>query len=387
MEEKKIVNKLILVGNGFDLALGLKTSYEDFLLWYFKDCILKAVENNNIDFDYEQKRIYHHFTDSLFSIHSLIRLKGSHNISREIRENFKSYQDIKTFIKNNHQNIHHSFKSKLLSKIYSDSINGWVDIEKAYFDLLKNNFKSSNKEINQLNEDLITIKSLLHEYLFHLDYSNSNHEDVARKYNTQFISKVKQTDLIDGFNEQIEVKTEKLFFINFNYTKTISNVLNFIHDQYGFMLRNNFPEIDICHIHGDLEDVDSMIFGYGDEMDTDYKSIEDSNDNQYFEGIKSFKYAENGKYRDLLRFLNSDDYQVVIYGHSCGLSDRVMLNEIFEHDNCKSIKIHFYDKKEFINKTMDISRHFKSNQLMRKKIVEYDEKNRIPQAMEILKQE
>lgn len=25
-------------------------------------------------------------------------------------------------------------------------------------------------------------------------------------------------------------------------------------------------------------------------------------------------------------------------GHSCGLSDRTMLKEIFEHDNCKSIK-------------------------------------------------
>jgi hypothetical protein len=27
------MNKLILIGNGFDLAHGLKTSYSDFMLW------------------------------------------------------------------------------------------------------------------------------------------------------------------------------------------------------------------------------------------------------------------------------------------------------------------------------------------------------------------
>jgi hypothetical protein len=383
MEEKKIVNKLILVGNGFDLALGLQTNYEDFLLWYFRDRLLIGIENNNIE-TFRGNRVHHYSGDALFNFYSSVRLVGPHNIAADIREQFVDYTDIKIFINRNPQNLHFIFESKLLEKIFKDSISGWVNIEKAYFDLLKESFNKTKIKIEQLNKDLIEIKLLLHQYLMQLDYSNSNYEEVALKYNSQFLSKIKQTDLIDGLNKQVEVKIEKLFFINFNYTKTISNVMYFIGKQYGFALKDNYPEIDICHIHGDLEDVESMIFGYGDEMDMDYKSIEDSNDNRYFEGIKSFKYAENGKYRDLLRFLNSDDYQVIIYGHSCGLSDRVMLNEIFEHDNCKSIKIHFYNKQEFINKTMDISRHFKSNQLMRKKIVEFDEKNRIPQAKEIL---
>ena len=29
------MNRIILVGNGFDLAHGLKTRYEDFINWYF----------------------------------------------------------------------------------------------------------------------------------------------------------------------------------------------------------------------------------------------------------------------------------------------------------------------------------------------------------------
>src|SRR5690606_10965196 len=32
------MNRLILVGNGFDLAHGLKTSYKDFIIWYLAKC-------------------------------------------------------------------------------------------------------------------------------------------------------------------------------------------------------------------------------------------------------------------------------------------------------------------------------------------------------------
>ncbi|MBO7224693.1 MAG: hypothetical protein J6V35_02135 [Bacteroidales bacterium] len=29
------MNRIIIVGNGFDLAHGVKTSYKDFIEWYF----------------------------------------------------------------------------------------------------------------------------------------------------------------------------------------------------------------------------------------------------------------------------------------------------------------------------------------------------------------
>jgi hypothetical protein len=36
------MNRLIIIGNGFDLANGLKTSYPDFIRHYFKNAIKKA---------------------------------------------------------------------------------------------------------------------------------------------------------------------------------------------------------------------------------------------------------------------------------------------------------------------------------------------------------
>jgi hypothetical protein len=60
-------------------------------------------------------------------------------------------------------------------------------------------------------------------------------------------------------------------------------------------------------------------------------------------------------------------------GHSCGLSDRTLLNTIFEHNNCRSIKV-FYHKKEngldnYTEIIQNISRHFNKKKLMREKIV------------------
>lgn len=56
-----------------------------------------------------------------------------------------------------------------------------------------------------------------------------------------------------------------------------------------------------------------------------------------------------------------------------------MLNEIFEHENCNSIKIYYYNDEDFTTKTMETSRHFNSNQFMRKKIVNKSKDCLIPQ--------
>lgn len=48
------MNRIILIGNGFDLAHGLPTSYKDFINWYwnewiekFKKCY-KAIEKDEL---------------------------------------------------------------------------------------------------------------------------------------------------------------------------------------------------------------------------------------------------------------------------------------------------------------------------------------------------
>ncbi|WP_242133399.1 AbiH family protein [Aestuariivivens marinum] len=375
----KIVNKLILVGNGFDLSLGLKTSYEDFLHWYFRKIILQGLKKVDVVKDNRGNLIYNHFEDEMVSFSCSSYVEFISHFEKDFDEHFFDFKTIRDkFLKKQvpQDPFELKFKSKLLKKICEESVSGWVDIESAYFNLLKKNLDVTSKGIDILNKELEYIKIELNEYLNQLDYSFSKDYQIARPYITQFVSDVSKEELISSFDKNETVSTEKIFFLNFNYTPSVYNVVNHIRKNNE---DNKQPDVIINDIHGCLHDVNSMVFGYGDEIDDGYKTIEGLNDNRFFEGIKSFKYSENSNYRELLRFLNSNDYQVCVYGHSCGLSDRLMLNEVFEHDKCKSIKIYYYNKNEFVNKTMDISRHFKNNQIMRQRIVEFNQADKIPQ--------
>jgi hypothetical protein len=77
-------------------------------------------------------------------------------------------------------------------------------------------------------------------------------------------------------------------------------------------------------------------------MDDDYKVIENLGNNEYLKNFKSFQYLQNSNYNDLL-FVDSKRFQVLIMGYSCGLSDRTLLNTIFEH-NCRSIRFYYETK-------------------------------------------
>lgn len=81
--------------------------------------------------------------------------------------------------------------------------------------------------------------------------------------------------------------------------------------------------------------------------------------------------------------MNEDYYQVYVIGHSCGLSDRTMFKEIFDHNNCKPVKI-LHQKRadgttDFFDKAINLGRHFTDKGRMRKLIVNYNEADAIPQ--------
>ena len=55
------MNRLIIIGNGFDLAHGLKTSYHDFILYYLKDNCIKAIQGGlKISNSQPYKELYHY---------------------------------------------------------------------------------------------------------------------------------------------------------------------------------------------------------------------------------------------------------------------------------------------------------------------------------------
>lgn len=158
-----------------------------------------------------------------------------------------------------------------------------------------------------------------------------------------------------------------IILLNFNYTKIADNYFD-----------------NVIHIHGNLNDKGSIIFGYGDELDVKYKEIEDLNDNECLKKVKSVKYLERDKYRRLLSFLELELFQVYVMGHSCGNSDRTLLNTIFEHKNCVSIKPFYYEKPDgtdnFTEIVQNITRNFNDKKLLRDRVVNKTQCRELPQS-------
>ncbi|MBR6077207.1 MAG: hypothetical protein IKP63_02515, partial [Paludibacteraceae bacterium] len=83
---------------------------------------------------------------------------------------------------------------------------------------------------------------------------------------------------------------------------------------------------------------------------------------------------------NVLQFIESAPFQIYIMGHSCGNSDRTLLNTLFEHKNCVSIKPFYHKWKEkegnnevekdnYLDIAMNISRNFTDQKLLRERVV------------------
>jgi hypothetical protein len=166
-------------------------------------------------------------------------------------------------------------------------------------------------------------------------------------------------------------------FLNFNYT---SSLFPYIYHHFGNFDHGRAFEIKI---HGSV--YDEINFGFGDEMDDDYKLIENLNENIYLKNFKSFGYSKNASYRRLIDFIDSQKFKLYIMGHSCGISDRILLNTIFEHENCESIQIFYHKKSDgtdnFTTIVQNMSRHFNDKKMMRSKIINKDLCSPLPQSI------
>jgi hypothetical protein len=323
------MNRLIIIGNGFDLAHGLKTKYSDFLLWY----INKAVKNSRS----------FRFEDKLINLNS-----GGYKL-----DEFDSLRSFNEALKDNFMSL--KIKNCLFERIIRfTSDTNWVDIEYEYYNQIIDLYKSierhnmgindgAGKKVIEINNCLSLIKSELVEYL-----------------NTLILNTINKTIEQRLHDELITNSSDEVMLLIFNYTNTIESYIKSL----------NIKKVQVNYIHGQLSNVENpIIFGYGDEMDEYYSKIERLNINEFLINFKSFSYFKTSNYLNLNNFLNRGIFKASLMGHSCGISDRVLLNNIFCHSNCRLIQIYYHqkskDENDFFEKTQEISRHFPLDQKSR----------------------
>ncbi|WP_304065116.1 AbiH family protein [Pedobacter glucosidilyticus] len=400
------MNRLILIGNGFDLAHGLKTSYKDFILWYLAGCLEKTTTNK----PYKDELIsisgkgFNHYFPSIPTKEWVVNeynagtlnkfLKFSNAPSLDIVVLGSDYYD-STF--KEPLSIQIIINSELLCRVLNECLDfNWVDIETEYFDVLKKcKLKNSSFEkdtVLALNQEFSYLKKKLEEYI------ELQQQDFQQKLNPEILGLMTSKFSLSEFDTILDGESynnlrrqlnssnnyhynpypKKTYFLNFNYTSTVEIYLEHLKQE------KHFSNSSINYIHGKLNDPrNPIIFGFGDEYDKEYLNFEEQKNQDIFQFIKSYQYFKTSNYRNLARFLNSEEYQIYVLGHSCGLSDRTMFKEIFEHKNCKSIKIFHYKKSDgtddFEEKTINLSRHFGDKGYMRKLIVEFKKTDAFPQ--------
>jgi hypothetical protein len=253
-----------------------------------------------------------------------------------------------------------------------------VDIENAFYTSLTENLNSRRKnwedQLKLLLKAMQSMIELLAEYLQSQEMNKEIQEiqEIYEILNQPIIAH----DVAVGTMKNDEFPTITMI-VNFNYTSTIEYYLN-REKQFTSKMQVNF-------IHGKLnEDKNPIIFGYGDEADRNYKIMEEWMSYGYFKYIKTFWYPKASNYFKLMRFVESEPFQVFNLGHSYGLSDRTMLNTIFGHPNCRSIKT-FYHEQEGTNNfdrlIENISLIFQDGKAMRQKVVPFTQCSPMPQLM------
>ncbi len=405
------MNRIVLIGNGFDKAHGLPTSYKEFIDDYWTQVAQKICKS----------QILSSYSDDF------IVIKKRHDRNVCVDGFCYSYFDVQRLLKQYADHLELSFRSQFFERLSNATLCNWVDVENEYYSALMDVLKSRDKEpeheiehLTALNKDFGKLQSLLEIYLKKIEspvpirpieqkiFAPFKTEDInvletpqsmLAKHILQRVNVInreqrlgiwlgpeseeernvvcacvneickhgdresKQRYIIENMNEMPSYlcTPEKILLLDFNYTATTQAYCR-------------AAQMQLIHIHGQLDDRNNpILFGYGDELDDNYRIMEDRNDNRYLEYIKSMGYLRTDNYRQLLDFAESGRFQICIMGHSCGNSDRTLLHTLFEHKNCVSIKPFYHlkpdERDNYGDIVRNISRNFKDKQFLRARVV------------------
>ncbi len=342
-------DQLFIIGNGFDLAHGLKSSFSHFLA------------------DYTEKIVSTIRLKDRFDDENIIITPGRYGQRFALKST--NLKDLKEELLQDYSMI---INDPILSEIINKKDTNWSDFEYTFYELLR----------KYVNGDVLNrINSL-----------NSSLDRFSKSFQDYLVNESEKSELkpIHGFQKLFANAPEKSLILDFNYTNLISK---------HYTEAKNLIYIPI---HGELnysntdkklnENPNPIVLGYGDDYHEDYLKWLSKNDKSILKHLKSYAYYRTPHYKSLLMWINGAhnqihrqinfpyEFDVRIIGHSCGLSDRTLLREIFQDEKCKDIYIYYHDSMDnFTDITYNISRHFEKSVDAREKIINFNSEYKCPQ--------
>lgn len=358
VEIRKIV---VVIGNGFDIAHGFPTKYIQFSDWLLKDYCQQAYDIilNNKDKGFLHGAFYNKFRDKNYLVEEIYgRYDGTSFM--KVFDAFidKKPENIYNFYNTNADELKNFISSEFILSLFATRYNNWFDIERVFFDKLYSICKNNNRNysvaaVRTINRDLEYLKLKLKEYLGTLE--------------------IKTNEKIHAYLMNKFSNYQDVTIIDFNYTKTIST--------YNLKTHiNNFQNHKIINIHGSIED-NNIIFGYGNDLDEKYQELKGYEINEIFDHFKTVDYSMFTNYSNMKEDINSNStYNALVIGHSLGMTDKTLLQEILENDNCNQIELlkrnDLVDKpiefqKDFRDKIVALTRIINKEKTIRSKVINF----------------
>lgn len=327
---------ILILGNGFDLAHGLKTRYTDFLDY--------CVQTNNIEniwlhhFVNKQKQLGDKWIDLEKEIYSVI--KEIDQIIRNITNNYEK-ELISIMYLFHKECIYEKFDLTKINKEFGKSPNIYKTDEKEYTQVWINAtqyyyyFKTYKGLINFLYDQLRDFTNKFSKYL--------SSEVLPNISNSQY-----------KFGLSLD---NKIRVLSFNYTDTFERLYNSIniHSKHKYI-----------YVHGrvcDSNDCDLILgtHSFYNHLPNDLNEEINVEFNVFKKHNQRHRYGTIESYQDLLKELN-DKQRIIepifhVIGHSLDKSDHNILRHIFRVKENSTINIYYHNQEaleRLINNITDI---------------------------------
>ena len=384
--------KILLIGNGFDLAHGLPTSYKDFL--DFCKMVRELYTYPIIDNEYNQKKLIDWNTDKTIKSKLLECYENRKNCFEDkITTQCKELDELYDCIKENVWINYFLEREKYIGE-------NWIDFESEISNVVQ--AIETLKSYIERDEDVLKIKDTKQQTIsyflkiakkslqdvFNLKRIDSFIEDISieldkliRSLEIYICEFVNEIDIIKE-NDDIKTITPD-YVLSFNYSNTYERI-------YG-----QSKEVTYDYIHGKADiknnvDTCNLVLGIDEYLEDDkndklefiafkkfYQRIYKSTDSTYMKWVEQIK-----KYPEV-------NHNLFIFGHSLDKTDRDILKLLICNDNVTT-KIYYYrknknDKKELGKLIKNLVRIMGQDELISRTMGEHKTIEFIPQTVFVAK--
>lgn len=357
-----MVKQLIILGNGFDLSSGLKSSYNDFFKWYLnKEKIdipkikstLKKIQTLNLSLNdlYNLKNQADQYKSedekdilNLFSLNSWFFLFFESKLNKksdwfDVESQINYYLDKKIL----HTKLKFNYKvsfNYFAFQMFNHDVNTFLNYKT--FDISNNSEQNANEKEKELVEfffkELNNLEGLFEKFLFcEAGYNINSVDNNYFENSMNLLSKLVKADTANddeyGFN-----------ILNFNYTDSFDKRWK---SQWGVSAYSKLLKPNkYFNVHGEAlrreDNVNRLIFGI--DNDKFYPS-----DPEYI-FTKTFRtllnYSDTGKpIRPIKDSVFDDDVEVIkFFGHSLAEADYSYFQQMFDQYDLynTNLKLIFY---------------------------------------------